>query len=95
MLVTDLDKPAMRAVTFARASRANSLEAVTVAADDDHTKDIRQQWEALDPGIPLKIIAMPLRWILTGRKVSPGVFEVAEALGKEECRKRITHYGLL
>jgi amino acid transporter len=64
VLVTDLDKPAMRAVTFARASRANNLEAVTVAADDDHTREIRQQWEVLDPGVPLKIIASPYREIV-------------------------------
>ena len=42
----------------------------------------------------LKEIAMPLRWALTGRKVSPGVFEVAEQLGREECRKRLTYYKL-
>ena len=41
----------------------------------------------------LKEIAMPLRWSLTGRKVSPGVFEVAELLGREECRARLAHYG--
>lgn len=43
----------------------------------------------------MKEVALPLRWALTGRKVSPGVFEVAAQLGKEECRKRLTYYGLL
>lgn len=43
----------------------------------------------------MKEIAMPLRWALTGRKVSPGVFEVAAQLGKEECRKRLAHYDLV
>ncbi len=45
-------------------------------------------------GTPLKQIAMPLRMSLTGRKVSPGIFEVAELLGREECRQRLAHYGL-
>lgn len=46
-------------------------------------------------GATLKEIAMPLRWALTGRKVSPGVFEVAELLGRGECKKRLNHYKLL
>ncbi|MDR1482339.1 MAG: glutamate--tRNA ligase [Synergistaceae bacterium] len=43
---------------------------------------------------PLKDVAMPLRWVLTGRKVSPGVFEVTALLGRDECRARLTRYGL-
>lgn len=43
-------------------------------------------------GVAIKEIAMPLRWALTGRKVSPGVFEVAEHLGREECLRRLKHY---
>ncbi len=65
VLVTDLDKPAMRAVTFARASRANTTEAVTVAADEEHTRELRAEWDALDPGVPLKIIASPYREVVT------------------------------
>ncbi|MCX7828664.1 MAG: glutamate--tRNA ligase [Thermanaerothrix sp.] len=45
-------------------------------------------------GVSLKEIAMPLRFALSGRKVSPGVFEIAEILGPKECRKRLAHYGL-
>ena len=43
-------------------------------------------------GVPLKEIAMPLRWGLTGRKVSPGIFEVAELMGRDECRTRLSYY---
>lgn len=43
----------------------------------------------------MKEVAMPLRWVLTGRKVSPGVFEVAAQLGREECRKRLLFYKLV
>lgn len=64
VLVTDLDKPAMRAVAFARAGRSSSIEAVTVAADEEHTRDVRTRWEALDPGIPLKVIASPYREVV-------------------------------
>lgn len=43
----------------------------------------------------MKEVALPLRWALTGRKVSPGVFEVAAQLGREECRARLKHYNLV
>ena len=43
----------------------------------------------------MKEVALPLRWALTGRKVSPGVFEVASQLGREECRKRLEFYNLV
>ena len=40
----------------------------------------------------MKDYAMPLRFALTGMKVSPGIFEVAELMGKEECEKRVKYY---
>ena len=46
-------------------------------------------------GAKMKDLAMPLRWALTGRKVSPGVFDVAVFLGREEVARRLRHYNLL
>lgn len=46
-------------------------------------------------GVKLKDIAMPLRFMLTGYKVSPGIFEVIELLGSEEVSRRLRHYGVL
>ncbi|MBI5638074.1 MAG: glutamate--tRNA ligase [Nitrospinae bacterium] len=40
-------------------------------------------------GKSLKDIAQPVRVALTGRTVSPGVFEMMEALGKEETARRL------
>ena len=34
-------------------------------------------------------VAQPLRAALTGRTTSPGVFDVLEVLGKEECLNAI------
>lgn len=42
----------------------------------------------------LKELAMPLRLCITGYKVSPGIFEILELLGKEETLRRLKHYGL-
>jgi len=46
-------------------------------------------------GLKMKDVAMPLRWALTGRKVSPGIFHVAAFLGRDEVKKRLSHYGLI
>ncbi|MBQ7151095.1 MAG: glutamate--tRNA ligase [Synergistaceae bacterium] len=46
-------------------------------------------------GAKMKDYAMPLRFALTGMKVSPGIFEVAELMGREECKKRLSFYGLI
>ena len=39
--------------------------------------------------IKLKKVAQPIRVALTGKAVSPGIFEVMEVLGKEEVLERI------
>ena len=73
VLVLELNKPAVRAVNFARATRANSIEAVTIAVDDDHVRAIRDAWEELDPGVPLKVLASSYREV-----VAPFVGHVRE-----------------
>lgn len=57
---------------------------------EEFTKD----WIAANDST-MKVVCMPLRWALTGRKVSPGVFEVAEQLGRDECRRRLAYYNLV
>lgn len=62
--------------------KARPLEGFTRAWCEEHS-------------VKMKDIAMPLRMALTGMKVSPGVFEVTEHLGREETRKRLAHFGFL
>ncbi|MFT3874971.1 MAG: APC family permease [Propioniciclava sp.] len=61
ILILELNKPVMRAVDFARASRATSIEAVTVSVDEAATAAIVREWAALQPTVPLKVIASPFR----------------------------------
>lgn len=55
-------------------------------------EEMTRRWVEAN-GVKMKDVAMAFRWILTGRKVSPGIFEVAELLGRDEVSKRLTHYG--
>ena len=61
ILVQEVNKPTMRAVNFARATRASSIEAVTVAVDEAETREIMSTWDAQGLDVPLKVIASPYR----------------------------------
>ncbi len=61
IMVQEVNKPTMRAVNFARATRASSIEAVTVSIDDAETKATIAKWDSQDVEVPLKVIASPYR----------------------------------
>lgn len=63
VLVSHLHRPTMRALAYARASRPNVLEAVTVGVDADEVASLRAQWEAADLPVPLKVLDSPFREI--------------------------------
>ncbi len=60
----------------------------------DKMEEFTKEWITANDS-SMKVVCMPLRWALTGRKVSPGVFEVAEQLGRGECRRRLEYYNLV
>ncbi len=63
VLVSHLHRPTMRALAYARASRPNVVEAVTVGVDADEVESLRRQWEAADLPVPLKVLDSPFREI--------------------------------
>ncbi|QRP47865.1 APC family permease [Amycolatopsis sp. FDAARGOS 1241] len=63
VLVSTLHKPSQRAIAFARATRPDTLTAITVNVDDHDTRELQRQWEQRDMKIPLKVIESPYREI--------------------------------
>lgn len=63
VLVSHLHRPTMRALAYARASRPNVLEALTVGVDADEVAALRAQWEAADLPVPLRVLDSPFREI--------------------------------
>ncbi|UZN05045.1 APC family permease [Cellulomonas sp. S1-8] len=63
VLVSHLHRPTMRALAYARASRPQVIEAVTVGVDHDDVVALRAQWEAADLPVPLKVLDSPFREI--------------------------------
>ncbi len=63
VLVSSLHLATRRAVRYARATRPDTLEAITVNVDDRDTRKLVAEWEASDITVPLKVIASPYREI--------------------------------
>ena len=63
VLVSTLHLPTLRALAYARATRPDVLEAVTVNVDDADTRALVAAWEAEDFQVPLKVIESPYREI--------------------------------
>ncbi|NRQ50874.1 APC family permease [Aeromicrobium sp. YC3-14] len=86
VLVSKLHKPTMRALAYARVSRPNSLEALTVGFDPEQTEKLMQQWEEMAIPVPLKVVDSPYREL-----VRPVIRYVKE-LRKSGPRDIITVY---
>ncbi len=63
VLVSKLHLPTRRAVAFARATRPDVLEAVTVNVDEPDTRQLVREWEKSGIPVPLKVIESPYREI--------------------------------
>jgi amino acid transporter len=63
VLVSKVHKPTLRAVAYARASRPNTLEAITVDVEEDATAGLMKAWDDAGIPIPLTVLASPYREI--------------------------------
>ncbi|TWP48986.1 APC family permease [Lentzea tibetensis] len=63
VLVSKLHMPTLRALSYAKATRPDVLEAVTVNVDDQDTRKLVSDWEKENFKIPLKVIESPYREI--------------------------------
>jgi amino acid transporter len=64
VLVSKLHKPTLRALAYAKATRPNVLEAVSVSSDDASTKALIKEWDERNLGVPLKVLYSPYREIV-------------------------------
>ncbi len=86
VLVSKLHKPTLRALAFAKATRPNSLEAVTVDVDSDETERLMAGWEAADLGTNLKVVASPFR------EVTTPILDYVKEVRSENPRDVVTVY---
>ena len=61
VIVTDIHKPMLRAISFARGSRPTFLSALCVAVDEEKAQALQQQWDDMRVPVPLTILDSPYR----------------------------------
>ncbi len=84
VLVSNLQLPTLRALAYARATRPDVLEALTVNVDDVETRKLTSSWEDSDVNVPLKVVASPYR------EVTGPVLDYVKRISKEAPRTVVT-----
>jgi hypothetical protein len=84
LLVSKLHLPTLRALAYAKATRPDTLEAITVNVDDTETRELVHKWEESDIKVPLKVIASPYR------EISRPVIDYVKRIRRESPRTVIT-----
>ncbi len=86
VLVSKIHKPAMRALAYARASRATTLEALTVSVDPEDSEALSKEWARREIPVPLKILASPYR------EITRPVVDYVKSIRSENPRDVVTVY---
>jgi amino acid transporter len=84
VLVSKLHLPTLRALAYARATRPDVLEAITVSVDDAETRELVHNWEDSDISVPLKVIASPYR------EITRPVLDYVKRVSKKSPRTVVT-----
>ena len=84
VLVSKLHLPTLRALAYARATRPDVLEAITVSVDDAETRELVHKWQESDITVPLKVIASPYR------EITRPVLDYVKRISKESPRTVVT-----
>ena len=86
VLVNSINKPVLKALRYAQATRPSTLEAVTVAVDPQETDALVEAWDAEQLDVSLKVIASPYR------EVTNPVLDYVASLRTENPRNVICVY---
>ena len=86
VLVSKLHKPALRALAYARATRPDTLEGVTVMVDREETEALLADWERREIPVTLRVLDSPYR------EITRPVIEYVKRLRLESPRDLVTVY---
>jgi amino acid transporter len=84
VLVSKVHKPTLRALSFARATRPDTLTALTVNVDDADTRTLQAEWERRRLPVPLTVIDSPYR------EVTRPVLDYVRSIRRESPRELVT-----
>jgi amino acid transporter len=86
LLVSQLHRPTLRALAYARATRPSTLEAITVAVDPEETRKLQEEWDVRELPVPLKILDSPYR------EITRPVLEYVKNIRRRSPRDVVTVY---
>lgn len=86
VLVSRLHRPTIRALAFARATRPDTLTALTVAITPEEVRQLQAEWGEHDIPVPLTIVDSPYR------DITGSVLAFIDGLRKEHPRDLIIVY---
>jgi hypothetical protein len=84
VLVSTLHLPTMRALAYARATRPDSLTAVTVSVDPQETRALVAEWDGRGMPVPLTVIDSPYR------EITRPVMEYVSSIRRSSPRDLVT-----
>ena len=86
VLVSRMHLPTMRALAFARATRPDILEAVTVNVDPHETANLAREWEDREIPVSLKVIDSPFR------EITKPILDYVKRIRKDSPRDVVSVY---
>ncbi|HEX3650202.1 MAG TPA: APC family permease [Pseudonocardiaceae bacterium] len=84
VLVSKLHLPTMRALAYAKATRPDSLVALTVNVDERDTRELMRRWGEENYHVPLKVIESPYR------EITRPVLDYVRRMRKDNPRDVVT-----
>jgi hypothetical protein len=84
VLVSKLHLPTLRALAYARATRPDLLEALTVSVDDVETRALVHAWEQSNISVSLKVISSPYR------EITRPILDYVKRVSKDSPRTVVT-----
>ncbi|GAA3081856.1 DNA-binding protein [Streptosporangium carneum] len=86
VLVSKIHKPTLRALSYARATRPSTLEAVTVGVEGEEARALQEEWERRGIPVPLKMLDSPYR------EITRPILEYVKSLRRRSPRDVVTVY---
>jgi hypothetical protein len=84
VLVSKVHQPTLRAIVYAKATRPDTLTALTVNVDEKDTRAIQAEWERRQISVPLTVVESPYR------EITRPIIEYVKSLQRDSPRDVVT-----